>query len=55
MAPSQTKTGFFVPKHGTVESLQKEFLEVAYNGMIGRHFGRRRLAFVVQSRAYWLS
>jgi len=37
------------------ESLRKELLEVAHSGMTGGHFGRRRLALAVQSRAYWPS
>ena len=36
-------------------TLRAEFLRLAHGGMTGGHFGRRRSAAAVQSRAYWPS
>jgi len=36
-------------------SLRAEFLRLVHVGMTGGHFGRRRSAAAVQSRAYWPS
>ena len=36
-------------------SIRDEFLRLAHGGMNGGHFGRRRSAAAIQSRAYWPS